>query len=395
MQYYNHENNFIALFNSLGESIRKEWSKENYNEDMLPSIAARQLKKFSLHESISASDVLNQALNVDSAISAHQVHSPFGDLQLIPYRHNKFYIEILYWAQGTTSIHDHAFSGAFYVLEGSSINVQYDFQFQDKINHHFHLGALKEAVSTRLQKGSVQEIASGRKFIHAVYHLKNPTISIVVRTYQNDDAMPQLEYRGRHIALVSDLSPDLTKKIQALKFILKDVNKDSLQIFIDVLNSSPQDDQYWILRTFYSWLIKSDHISECLSHMTDENSERILTTIHEEYLLTRVIETHASISDPEVKEIVAVIMNLPTWQSIIEFLSPSLSENPSNPSDIAGTILSKLKEADLISDPNLFKQSFADFKLCPKTLPALDKNNALELMIITKIALSNNMREKQ
>jgi hypothetical protein len=44
------------------------------------------------------------------------------------YAGRRFYVEVVFWAEGTTAIHQHSFSGAFQVLVGSSIHTLYGFE---------------------------------------------------------------------------------------------------------------------------------------------------------------------------------------------------------------------------------------------------------------------------
>ncbi len=44
-----------------------------------------------------------------------------------------YFIQALTWMEGTTAIHDHAFCGAFMVLEGASLHVTYGFRTAERL----------------------------------------------------------------------------------------------------------------------------------------------------------------------------------------------------------------------------------------------------------------------
>jgi len=88
----NQKPNILPIFYDLGERIRNTWARYDYTEDVLAEVAAEELSKAKLHTQFSYDDILMLALSPDPSISAYQIDSPFGDLQLIPYRHARFFI---------------------------------------------------------------------------------------------------------------------------------------------------------------------------------------------------------------------------------------------------------------------------------------------------------------
>lgn len=315
------KSNILPIINDVGEAIRKNWSKYNYTEDALPEVATHELSQSALHSQIHPEDILDLALLADPSISAYQTDSNFGDLQLILYRHARFFIEVLYWVEGTTAIHDHGFSGAFTVLHGSTINAEYGFSNINKINHHFYLGELSDPIVRQLKQGSIETIYSGKRFIHAAFHLENPTISIVVRTHQDDDAMPQFEYRGKHLRIVRDFAPEFAKKIQSLRFIELNNPKKFSNCFIRVFTDSPTDDRYWMLRAFYMSLRQDIRLWEFLLNMQkDEMVHKLLDSIEEERLLIQGVKLRANIQDPDLRYFIALLLNIPTWNGLVEFV---------------------------------------------------------------------------
>ncbi|MHB1221971.1 MAG: cupin domain-containing protein [Gammaproteobacteria bacterium] len=318
----------VPIFTDLGENIRQKWAKYNYSEDALAETASEILDNTKLHQQISPNDIIDLALKPDPMLSAHQVDSPFGDLQQITYRHAKFFIEVLYWSDGATAIHDHGFSGSFYVMHGSSINAEYTFDKTDKINHHFWFGQLSKPTISKLSAGSIKPIYSGRRFIHSVFHLDNPTISVVVRTHQDDDAMPQFEYRGSKIGLVEEFSPEFAKKVQGLKFLLSSNNEKFIKCFKEIYIESPLDEKYWLIRAFYINLCKISVLWEFINHTNDERIRCIIQSVGEEALLSKIIKLRAKIQDPELRYFIALLMNLPTWEGIVDFIKNNYFNDP-------------------------------------------------------------------
>lgn len=212
------------------------------------------------------------------------------------------------------------FSGAFGVLHGSSINAEYHFEQTEKMNHHFSFGKLTPTAMSKLHTGSVQSIYSGKRFIHSVFHLQNPTISIVVRTYQDDDAMPQFEYRGKRIRLVEYLSPEFTKKIQALRFTYQTHLKKFETYFKNIFYDLPLDERYWLLRAFFTQLQSIDALWQAIDASDEAHHQAMLKAIHEEELIYRALTERKKIQAPTVKYFLALLINLPCFTDLIQFI---------------------------------------------------------------------------
>src|SRR4029077_2159339 len=99
-----------------------------------------------------------------------QTQSGFGQPELVVYDDPRFYIQVLFWLEGTTDIHQHEFSGAFHVLEGSSIHAHFAFENPQPISAHFRVGDLRMKDFQFLETGRTVPIVSGRDYIHSLFH---------------------------------------------------------------------------------------------------------------------------------------------------------------------------------------------------------------------------------
>ncbi len=118
----------------------------------------------------------------------------FGQPPIQAFQCPNFFIEVLFWMDATTAIHQHRFSGAFHVLDGSSIHTEYAFEQKRRYNDRLLVGDLAVKSVEYLEKGSVRPIRNGNGTIHALFHLDRPSISVVVRTGSSPLAGPQYSY---------------------------------------------------------------------------------------------------------------------------------------------------------------------------------------------------------
>lgn len=187
--------NGIACIRQLGEAVEARWQAVDHDPRQISDIAVAAMAEARLPERLSPDEVVRWALSGVTVPQQRDLPAKFGQPPVTLFRSRRFYIEALFWIDGTTTIHEHAFSGAFQVLAGSSIETRYRFEAERRFDGHFVLGALSVASSAYLRAGDVRPIHSGRGgLIHALFHLERPSVTIVVRTYRDADAGPQLNY---------------------------------------------------------------------------------------------------------------------------------------------------------------------------------------------------------
>jgi hypothetical protein len=98
---------------------------------------------------------------------------------------DKFDINVFFWLDATTDIHDHNFWGAFQVLAGSSLHTTHRFRASERITQDLARGELTVTGLESLSRGDVREIEAGSRFIHSLFHLDRPSVSLVVATKED------------------------------------------------------------------------------------------------------------------------------------------------------------------------------------------------------------------
>jgi len=208
-----------GYFTELGERIEARWRAHDYADKALPPIAEEELLRRPPHEHVSPWDLAQLGRNPQRM--PVQGSAGFGQPPLAVWGSEHLYIEVLYWLQATTAIHQHTFSGAFAVLEGSSVHTQYRFRPDHEVSDYLHLGRLTWTSSELLTRGSVHAIRSGPRFIHSLFHLDHPSVSVVVRNYHDVGAPPQLGYLPPGIGIEhSDVDPRLERALDLYRMLI-------------------------------------------------------------------------------------------------------------------------------------------------------------------------------
>ena len=188
-------------FELLGDCISGRWIEANLSEAAFSRIADQELRKRPAHANVDVNDLLAWVAGSSNLPPQLDIDATFARPPLTVYSGPDFNIDVLFWTNSTTSIHQHGFSGVFAVVAGSSLHCRYGFDVKRTLSESLQVGALKLRHAKHLRAGDQHRISSGNRFIHSLFHLDNPSISLVIRTTASRVAGPQLTYLPPYIAL--------------------------------------------------------------------------------------------------------------------------------------------------------------------------------------------------
>ena len=129
--------------------------------------------------------------------------SGFGQPPLVVFEAPDFYIEVLFWFPSRTAIHGHGFTGAFRVLNGYSVQVEYRFDERAAPDEAVRLGQLVPQRIDMIAPGTVCPILREDAFIHTVAHMGNPSLTLVARTHGRARELQQFTYHRSGFAYLS------------------------------------------------------------------------------------------------------------------------------------------------------------------------------------------------
>lgn len=238
----------MELFRQLGDDIESLWLEQNYNEESLPSIAATALKRADLPSQLTPWDVVEWALELRELPPQRDLHGNFADPPITIFSGPRFHIDLYFWFEGTTATHQHGFCGAFQVLAGSSIHSWYEFDRHEIVNTFAEVGEMRLKVCELLEVGAVQEIWSGRRYIHSLFHLDQPSATIVVRTDRSPLNLPQFSYEKPGLAIDPFFEqPTTTKKLQILAAAFRAKHADADRLALEMIDRSDFQTTFSIL----------------------------------------------------------------------------------------------------------------------------------------------------
>lgn len=214
-----------SYFEKLGRTVLERWRQQNFSLEVFPELARVAIDEAPPSENVDLEEMIHEFLANDE--QPFQSQSGFGQPELVAFNDPRFYIQILFWMEGTTEIHQHEFSGAFHVMQGSSVHSEFDFEGARSVTPHIRIGDLRTKQIELLETGRTVPITSGRECIHSLFHLDAPSVTVVVRTHHDPGTGPQYNYLPPHIAIDPVHADDLTMRRKQLLDVLENLDHPS------------------------------------------------------------------------------------------------------------------------------------------------------------------------
>jgi hypothetical protein len=245
-----------SFFQSLGAEIDAAWRAVDYDETSFPSIATEALERRPPSDNVDPYGAAEWVLRTPVLPRQRLMgDTEFGEPPIHVFDTPKFFIQILYWLDGTTSIHQHGFSGAFHVLAGSSLHSQFEFETTRRINAHLRIGDIRLQSAEILKPGTTQSIFAGGSMIHSLFHLERPSVTVVVRTPSEAESGPQYDYLRPSLALDPFYVPELLKRrAQSLTLYARVAHPDFLPLLGDTLARADAFELVYLARAICPYL---------------------------------------------------------------------------------------------------------------------------------------------
>jgi hypothetical protein len=245
----------LEFFRRLGATVENEWRARDYDDRLFPEIAAEALAKHSPAGRVDPWQIIRLLSSGQALPNQQDVDARFSNLPITLFTGARFFIDVYFWLDGTTAIHQHGFAGAFQVLLGSSIHSHYGFATEQYINPHFSFGRLFLKKVKLLSTGDIKQIIPGSSYIHSLFHLDRPSATITVRTPGLPSAQPQFSYRKPGIAFDPFFKePALIKETQGVHLLLGMRHPDADAVITEMLATSDIHTGFVILETVYQYL---------------------------------------------------------------------------------------------------------------------------------------------
>jgi hypothetical protein len=316
------------FFAELGNTVLRRWKRENFSLAKFPEIARVALEERppALHLDLSA--FIREFLLTEE--QPLQTESGFGQPELVAYNHPRFYIQLLFWLDGTTDIHQHEFSGAFHVMAGSSIHAHYEFENAQSITPHLRVGDLRMKQIELLETGRTVPIISGQHCIHSLFHLDTPSITVVVRTQHDPGTGPQFNYLPPHIALDPIFSDTLTMRRKQLLDVLEQTEDPAYSpLVLEMIADLDFERGLHVLQHGMGRLKEVGDWEAALGVFQNKHgtlAAGVSATLEEGVRRDVIKGLRGAIAEPEHRFFLALLMNAPTRADLLALVARRFPE---------------------------------------------------------------------
>ncbi len=179
-------NVFLKSLKTLEKKLLKEWEQEDFSREKFTSLSTNLLNEHQLGDYFNLKDFLCFIIKNKKHPNIHHYDLNFtGNIHFTLLRNKHFFVDLYSWTTHT-EIHSHNFSGCFQILEGRFAQSYYSFK-KERHGENWALGNLKLNKREVLSINNTYSIEEGEKFIHQVFHLDSPSVSLCIRTPDTED----------------------------------------------------------------------------------------------------------------------------------------------------------------------------------------------------------------
>jgi hypothetical protein len=304
----------IPSVDNLGNLLEASWGRAGYSPTAFPGLCEAALREAGLPAQIAPDDIVIWSLRAPVLPLQADPPARFGQPPVTLFRGSRFYIDALFWIDGTTAIHQHGFSGAFQVLAGSGIETRFVFEEERTFDGHFLFGTLQAASSTLLRVGDIRPIASGGALIHSLFHLERPSVSLVIRTIADPGFSPQFSYARAGIAHNPFFTNEAADRKRQLLAMLRSIrHQDFEKIAADSVSDADLHSAYRIIQDFSDYGL----IDRLIDRVRDEDAAFRFRSFLKDQRREALLKSRRNVvSDPELRFFLGVLLNATSLRDV-------------------------------------------------------------------------------
>lgn len=332
----------MQFFEQLGSLVEQRWRDADYGEAAFPQIAELALAETAPHRHVDPWDIIRWVNTTEHLPEQQDVGGAFGNPPITLFNGPRFYIDIYYWLDGTTSIHQHSFSGAFQVILGSSIHSQYDFEEKRKINAHFSVGQISLKTVELLNVGEVRKILAGKQYIHSLFHLDRPSATVTIRTRQTPTGSPQYNFHKPYFAVDPFYeSAAMYKRLQSSSLLLSMKHPAADDLIGELLSRSDFQTAFETIEILFNRLVHNrleetfglsssrqrfDALLKIARLRHGEIVDLILPVFEEVQRQNHLIHRRGQITSSDHRFFLALLLNVPDRVKVLDLVGERYPE---------------------------------------------------------------------
>jgi hypothetical protein len=313
----------MDLFRRTGDEIRRRFLAAELDDEAFPDIVVPVLEEARLHEAVTLESLVDGVLDAERLPPA-AVAETFSDAGVCVYHDAHFSIEVLTWLDASTMAHEHGFCGAFQVLAGGSLHTTYRFDAQRRVSEKLTFGRLERSRVERLRPGAIAPILPGNRFIHRLFHLERPSLSLVVRTSVKG-ALPQYAYLEPGIAYDPfGRSQALAQHVKLLRVLQRLNHPGFVERLCKRIESADLYSAFILAMEFGRGLQGHDDLgglAPILHERFREQATTVESALEQRRRFDRITALRRRVSDPDQRFFLALLLNAADRSELLDLIA--------------------------------------------------------------------------
>jgi hypothetical protein len=309
----------VQFFEDLASELHSVWMRHGRDELAFPELAQLTLERYAPAAAVAPDDIFRWLVKTDRLPRQFDLRSNFGNFAITVVARDDFHIDALVWTDSTTSIHQHGFSGAFHVLQGSSLHALWSFQESRRWSDRLKRGRLAVRTTERLQTGSTRPILPGAGMIHSLFHLEAPSMTVVVRTPSSAVVSPQLSYERSGLAYDPHFELGRVEKVrQLLRMLWESDHPQQMALSEAALRGVDAHSAARIISSMRSQttIENQSRLIDLLAVRDAELAMLLRETVRQREQDRQLVELRKQTRSPRHRMLLALLLNLPDRPSI-------------------------------------------------------------------------------
>lgn len=313
----------MESFRRVGDEILRRFRAIDYDESALPDIVPPVLEEARLHEEIGLENLADAVLDAPR-LPPGGVSKNFSDAGICVYHDAHFVMEVLTWLDAATMAHAHEFCGAFQVLVGGSLHTRFKFDVERRVSEKLLFGRLDCVQVEHLTRGAISPIHAGSRFIHRLFHLERPSITLVVRAFVQG-AVPQYAYLEPGIAYDPFGRPrELDQRLKLLRVLERLDHPGFLARLERCIARADLYSAFFYALEFVSALYAKG-LQEAFLPTLRERFRELAPTLEEAFAqrwrFEQITQLRRQVSDPEHRFFLALLLNAVDRRTLLSLIA--------------------------------------------------------------------------
>ncbi len=309
---------------SLGHRLEQAWLARGRDEQVFAELACEHLRAHPPAGALSVDEIVDWVFSINPGVTQPE-DMKFGQPPVKLYQGRGFFIEALFWTTSTTAIHQHGFSGAFTPIAGSSVHTAWRFESERRLSSRLHVGRLERLSTEHLQVGEVRRILPGTGFVHQLFHLESPSVTLVARTSVETEHQPQYSYVPPGVAFDPFYSEPLLERRLALLELMKNTGAGDFERHAEGLLCSGDAFEAFRGLTFLALAQVDDALLARLLAAARGTHGEIVDHLYaaatHERRIRLISKLRKQVTAPEPRFLLALLMLLPERDAILEVVA--------------------------------------------------------------------------